>query len=339
MLLVTGGAGFIGSNVLQMLVPKYPAVKWYCFDCLEYCASLKNIEELEGLKNFSFIRGDICNQDFVRFVLEKFEIDTIMHFAAQTHVDNSFGNSFAFTRTNVMGTHVLLESAKTYGKIRRFVHVSTDEVYGEIEGDHVDEDSVLRPTQPYAAAKAGAEHLVLAYYKSYQLPVIITRGNNVFGPRQFPEKVIPKFINLIMRDRKLPIHGDGSALRSYLYATDVADAFDRILHRGTIGQIYNIGTDVETSVRQVAEALYRIMGVAYDQARACEFVEDRKFNDKRYAIRSDRLKALGWNPVVGFEDGLRLTVDWYRAHGDQWGNIDDALVPHPRLVTDLAHRS
>jgi UDP-glucose 4,6-dehydratase len=337
--LLTGGAGFIGSNVLLHLVVKYPNVQWYCFDSLEYCACMKNLDAIIRLKNFKFIRGNICTQDIVRHVLEEYSIDTIMHFAAQTHVDNSFGNSFAFTQTNVMGTHVLLESAKSYGGIRRFIHVSTDEVYGEIDGDHVDEDSVLRPTQPYAAAKAGAEHLVLAYYKSYQLPVIITRGNNVYGPNQFPEKVIPKFINLILRGQKLPIHGDGSALRSYLYCEDVARAFDLILHKGTTGSIYNIGIDTETSVKEVAAKLYEIMGVAYDASKACEFVEDRKFNDKRYAIRSDRLKALGWKPEIGFDDGLRRTVAWYRENKDNWGNIDDALVPHPRLVTDLSHRA
>ncbi|KNC55605.1 NAD dependent epimerase/dehydratase [Thecamonas trahens ATCC 50062] len=333
--LLTGGAGFIGSNVLIHLVEKYPEVRWVNYDSLEYCACLKNLESIESADNYKFIKGNILNAELVTYVLESENIDTIMHFAAQSHVDNSFGNSIQFTVTNVHGTHVLLESAKAYGKIRRFVHVSTDEVYGECEGDHLDEDSILRPTQPYAAAKAGAEHLVMAYYKSYNLPIIITRGNNVYGPRQFPEKVIPKFVNLIMRGRKCCLHGDGSAQRSFLHVQDVAAAFDVILHRGAIGEVYNIGTTFELSMLELTKVLYKVMGREFTDD-AVEFVEDRKFNDSRYAISSARLEALGWAPSIEFEAGLKATIEWYDGN---WGDIEDALVPHPRLVTDLSNRT
>jgi dTDP-glucose 4,6-dehydratase len=336
-IMLTGGAGFIGSNVLLLMVQKYPQYNFVNYDSLEYCACLKNLEEISRLKNYTFVQGDICNQDLVMHVLKTHRIDTIMHFAAQTHVDNSFGNSFVFTRTNVLGTHTLLESAKAYGKIRRFIHVSTDEVYGEVDldKDSLDEDSMLKPTQPYAAAKAGAEHLVKSYFLSYQLPIIITRGNNVYGPCQFPEKVIPKFINLLMSDRACCLHGDGSARRSFLYASDVADAFDTILHKGEVGSVYNIGTDEEISMLDMTKILIKAMGKEKDEKDLMYFVEDRKFNDLRYAIKSDRLRALGWAPKVDFEAGLQKTLAWYAEHRGNWGDIEAALVAHPRLTNTL----
>ena len=323
--------------MLLLLVHKYPDVKWVCYDSMEYCATMKNLEGVAEAGNFKFVKGDILNAELVNYVLQEEAIDTIMHFAAQSHVDNSFGNSIQFTITNVQGTHVLLESAKAYGGIRRFIHVSTDEVYGECEGDHLDEDSILAPTQPYAAAKAGAEHLVMAYYRSYGLPVVITRGNNVYGPRQFPEKVIPKFINLIMRGRKCCLHGDGAAQRSFLHVDDVAAAFDVILHKAVVGQVYNIGTMFELSMLDLTKLLFKVMGKEFSLDQV-EFVEDRKFNDSRYAISPARLEALGWSPTIDFEEGLSATIDWYKDNWGNWGDIEDALVPHPRLVQDLSAR-
>jgi UDP-glucose 4,6-dehydratase len=237
-ILITGAAGFIASHVAIRIVQKYPDYKIVVLDKLDY-SNLKNLLPVSSLPNFKFVKGDIVSADLVNFLLVTENIDTIMHFAAQTHVDNSFWKSFEFTKNNIYGTHVL-EACKVTGKIRRFIHVSTDEVYGEtgedaVVGNH--EASQLLPTDTYSATKAAAEMLVIAYGRSYGLPVITTRGNNVYGPNQFPEKLIPKFILLAMRGKPLPIHGDGSNVRSYLYCVDVAEAFEVILHRGEVGHV------------------------------------------------------------------------------------------------------
>ena len=234
--MITGGAGFIASHFVILLTKKYPNLNIVNFDKLDYVACLKNLDCLKGLPNYKFVKGDICSPDLVNYVLESEKIDTIVHFAAQTHVDNSFGNSFQFTQNNIFGTHVLLESAKNMG-IKRFVHVSTDEVYGEGEADEnpMQEEHVLEPTNPYAATKAGAEFLVKSYHRSFNLPVIMTRGNNVYGPHQYPEKLIPKFTNQLMRNRPVTLHGDGNNTRNFLYVTDVARAFEFVLFKGQVG--------------------------------------------------------------------------------------------------------
>jgi UDP-glucose 4,6-dehydratase len=263
---------------------------------LDYCSCLENLDELNDLPNYRFIKGDIVTADLVNFVLREEKIDTILHFAAQTHVDNSFGNSLAFTHSNILGTHVLLESAKACSTIKRFVHVSTDEVYGEGENfdtDPMSEEHVLEPTNPYAATKAGAEFLVKSYYRSFKLPVLITRGNNVYGPHQFPEKLIPKFTNQLMKGMKLTLHGDGSNTRNFLYVTDVANAFDVILHKGTPGHVYNIGGDNECANVEVAKQLLKIFGLQDKEDEFLTFVPDRNFNDLRYTINSSKLHALG----------------------------------------------
>eukprot|EP00741_Cyanophora_paradoxa_P022497 tig00021464_g21723.t1 len=331
--LITGGAGFIGSHVVMRLVNKYPDVRVINFDKLDYCSCLKNLDSIKDKPNYMFVKGDICNLEFVRFILESEKVDTIMHFAAQTHVDNSFGNSIIFSETNVLGTHVLLEASRELKKqIRRFIHVSSDEVYGEIS-EHlpsVDETAPFVPTQPYSATKAAAELVVQAYQKSFNLPIIVTRGNNVYGPHQYPEKVVPKFINLIMRGRKMCVHGDGRSVRSFLYADDVADAFEIILFKGKTGEVYNIGTDFEMNMLQLAKELLKIFGFQEKESEMLEFVEDRAFNDCRYAIVSTKLHNLGWKPKTSFEDGIRMTVEWYKNNFKNWGNVEAALTPHPR---------
>ncbi|TFJ87590.1 hypothetical protein NSK_000941 [Nannochloropsis salina CCMP1776] len=261
-ILVTGGAGFIGSHVAILLAHRYPKYKIVVLDKLDYCASFENLADVTRRRNFKFVKGNICSSDLVNFVLEEEEIDTIVHLAAQTHVDNSFGNSFSFTQNNILGTHVLLESAKVHG-IRRFVHVSTDEVYGEGAAgqEPMFEDNVLEPTNPYAATKAGAEFLAKSYHRSFNLPVIITRGNNVYGPHQYPEKLIPKFINLLLRGRQLTLHGNGLNTRNFLYVTDVARAYDVVLHFGETGKIYNIGGTHEMANLEVAKDVIRKMGL------------------------------------------------------------------------------
>jgi len=298
-------------------------------DKLDYCSSLQNLKEIENAPNYKFIKGNILTSEFVKYILKEEDIDTVIHFAAHTHVDNSFGNSFLFTENNILGTHVLLEACKEHG-IKRFVHVSTDEVYGEIEEGHVglEHTTMLQPTNPYAATKAAAELLVQAYYQSFKLPVIVTRGNNVYGPHQYPEKLIPKFICLLNRGKPLTIHGDGTNKRNFLFVTDVANAFDTITHNAMDGQIYNIGTDFERSNLEVARELLKHLNLPEDKNLV--FVENRPFNDFRYHINSDKLKSLGWKPLVTWEEGLKRTIDWYKTNTGNWGSIDNALVPHPR---------
>lgn len=325
-ILLTGGLGFIGSHVVKRLLYQHPEYRIIVLDKCDKCSSMLN---LTGA-NCKIIIGDICSKDLVNHILKEYRIDTIMHFAAQTHVDNSFGNSFEFTKSNIMGTHLLLESANIH-KIKRFIHVSTDEVYGETD-ERMKEHMVLEPTNPYAATKASAEFLVKSYHTSYGLPIIISRGNNVYGPNQYPEKLIPKFINLLLRGRKCCIHGDGTNTRSFLYVADVADAFITLLHKGKVGEIYNIGTEFEVSNLEVAKTLITMMGVASQKDEdLIEFVEDRKFNDQRYHIDSTKLLELGWKPVVEWSDGLKQTIDWYKHNQSHWDTVDEVLSAHPKL--------
>nr|GMD33302.1 trifunctional UDP-glucose 4,6-dehydratase/UDP-4-keto-6-deoxy-D-glucose 3,5-epimerase/UDP-4-keto-L-rhamnose-reductase RHM1 [Ipomoea batatas]GMD37128.1 trifunctional UDP-glucose 4,6-dehydratase/UDP-4-keto-6-deoxy-D-glucose 3,5-epimerase/UDP-4-keto-L-rhamnose-reductase RHM1 [Ipomoea batatas] len=332
-ILVTGAAGFIASHVANRLIRNYPDYKIVVLDKLDYCSNLKNLLPSSSSPNFKFVKGDIGSADLVNHILVTESIDTIMHFAAQTHVDNSFGNSFEFTKNNIYGTHVLLEACKVTGQIKRFIHVSTDEVYGETEEDAIvgnHEASQLLPTNPYSATKAGAEMLVMAYGRSYGLPVITTRGNNVYGPNQFPEKLIPKFILLAMKGKTLPIHGDGSNVRSYLYCEDVAEAFEVVLHRGEVGHVYNIGTKKERRVTDVARDICRHFGM--DPETKIKFVENRPFNDQRYYLDDQKLKNLGWSERTTWEEGLKKTIEWYTKNPDWWGDVSGALVPHPRML-------
>jgi dTDP-glucose 4,6-dehydratase len=330
---VTGGAGFIASHVVILLCKKYPQYRIVNFDRLDYCACLENVAEVAQLPNYTFIKGDICSADLVNYVLDTEEIDTVMHFAAQTHVDNSFGNSFQFTRNNILGTHVLLEAAKIH-KLTLFIHVSTDEVYGEgetMESKPMMEDHVLEPTNPYAATKAAAEFLVKSYHRSFALPVVITRGNNVYGPHQFPEKLIPKFVNQLTRVRPVTLHGDGANTRNFLFVEDVARAFDVILHKATVGKIYNIGGSNERSNLSVAKELIKIMGLADREDSLISFVPDRAFNDLRYTIDNSELSKLGWTEQESWEEGLAKTVAWYQKYSHRYPNIEQALVAHPRI--------
>lgn len=331
-ILITGGAGFIGSHVAIRLAKMYSDYKVVVLDKLDYCASLRNLDSIKDLPNFKFIKGDIQSMDLLSYVLDTEKIDTVMHFAAQTHVDNSFGNSLAFTMNNTFGTHVLLESCRMNGNIRRFINVSTDEVYGETslgKEEGLTESSHLDPTNPYSAAKAGAEMVARAYITSYNMPIIITRGNNVYGPHQFPEKAIPKFTLLASRGRDIPLHGGGDSVRSYLFVEDVAEAFDCILHKGVDGEVYNVGTDKERTVKEVASDIAKHFGM--DPSKIVT-VKDRAFNDKRYYIGSQKLAELGWVERTAWEDGLKRTIEWYLSTEGKsyWaGEIEGALEAHP----------
>ncbi|KAI1854835.1 hypothetical protein JX266_000953 [Neoarthrinium moseri] len=335
-IMITGGAGFIACWLVRHLTVTYPnAYNIVSFDKLDYCASLNNTRMLNEKRNFTFYHGDITNPKEVLECMERYNIDTVFHFAAQSHVDLSFGNSYGFTHTNVYGTHVMLESAKKVG-IKRFIHISTDEVYGEVKDDDDDllETSILAPTNPYAASKAAAEMLVHSYMKSFKLPVIIVRSNNVYGPHQFPEKIIPKFTSLLHRGRPVVLHGDGSPTRRYLFAGDAADAFDTILHKGTLGHVYNVGSYDEISNMELCVRLLKEMGIPNDTKadfdKWVKYTHDRPFNDHRYAVDGTKLRQLGWDQKTPFEKGLKITVDWYRVYGEKWwGNISSVLSPFP----------
>ncbi len=335
-ILVTGGAGFIASHVVRRLLREYPHYRVVVLDKLDYCSSLRGLEDVPAGANLKIVKGDVQSMDLVAYVLRTEAVDTVMHFAAQTHVDNSFGNSLAFTMNNTLGTHVLLEAVRmTGGAVRRFINVSTDEVYGETSvgrATGLAERSLLDPTNPYSAAKAGAEMLCKAYATSYGLPIITTRGNNVYGPGQFPEKLVPKFTLLAVRGEPLPVHGAGDSVRSYLYVDDVAEAFDCILHRGVAGEVYNIGTDEERTVLQVAHDVAAAFDL--DPAQCIAHVRDRAFNDRRYYIGSDKLRQLGWRQRTHWADGLRRTLAWYQAAdlaGYWQGDVAAALRAHPEV--------
>ena len=321
-ILITGGAGFIGKAMANYLVNKYPIYRIVVVDILDYCSSVVDLD-----KRVLFIRGDICDRLFMTEVIQKYSIDTIMHFAAQTHVDNSFNNSLEFTRTNVFGTHVVVQCAVD-NNIKRFIHVSTDEVYGEQKREDITgciEESILNPTNPYAATKCGAEFIVKSYQKSYNLPAIITRSNNVYGGGQYPEKVIPCFITKLIEQERtgiivpLPIHGNGESLRNFIYIDDEIDCFDKILHYGELNKIYNIGGCNEYTVNQIAE----IISNHFNVNLTVNHVADRNFNDQRYFIDNTNLKllyySLGENmKITPFDEGISKTIEWYRLNGNIW---------------------
>eukprot|EP00126_Sphaerothecum_destruens_P010321 Sdes_comp20716_c0_seq1m16418 len=335
-ILVTGGCGFIGSHMVIMLCKNYPSLNVINLDRLDYCACLENVREVAAFPNYKFVKGDILSVDLVNYILKFHRVDCVMHFAAQTHVDNSFGNSLNFTETNITGTHVLLESCRLH-KIKRFIHVSTDEVYGETkELENVETTASLTPTNPYSASKAGGELLVQSYIKSFGLPAIITRGNNVYGPHQYPEKMIPKFICLLEEGKPCCIHGNGENRRCFMYVSDAIRAFLIILLHGGLGEIYNIGTQFEISTKKAAEYLIRQYGYVEPQNDTqvnpyyIQYVEDRTFNDCRYRICNRKIKALGWEPLVSWEEGIATTIEWYKKHRFRFQGLEQALEPHPR---------
>lgn len=314
-LLITGGCGFIGSNFINNIFNKniYNITN---IDAMYYCANENNVkEEIRKSENYQLVIGNICDANLINYILNKNKITHIIHFAAQSHVDNSFENSLQYTQDNILGTHTLLECCRKYGKIERFIHVSTDEVYGESmledEEHHKTEHSVLCPTNPYAATKAGAELIAQAYYHSFKMPIIITRGNNVYGPNQYPEKVIPRFIKLLKEDKKVTIQGNGSCIRAFLHAEDTSRAFELILEKGELGEIYNIGCDedMEYSILEVGKILIKmIKGKDVNLDEWIEYVKDRPFNDKRYYISNQKLKKLGWEIKIDFIDGLKELI-------------------------------
>ena len=314
---ITGGAGFIGSNFINMFGKKYPTVKIVNFDALYYCANELNVDESIRLSSrYTFIQGNLQSLDLLRYIFQTTVITHVIHFAAQSHVQDSFTDSIRYTQDNIVGTHNLLEVNRLYNtSLVKFIHVSTDEVYGEsmLEVDelHKTEQSILCPTNPYAATKAGAELMAQSYSHSFKMPIIISRGNNVYGPNQYPEKLIPLFIQRLRDNQRVQIQGDGSCVRAFLHAYDTATAFETILLKGKIGEIYNIGCDpdMEHSVLDVARRLVTaIHPMTDDWTNWVEYIEDRPFNDQRYHISNQKLKDLGWKVTISFNDGINKLI-------------------------------
>jgi len=315
-LLVTGGCGFIGSNFINYYFPKNIVTKLVNIDVMYYCAKEENVDEnIRKNSKYIFIQGNLTDDDLVKNILIQHKITHVIHFAAQSHVQNSFEDSLKFTNDNILGTHVLLEACRKYDCLLKFIHVSTDEVYGEsmntIEETHKTEHSILCPTNPYAATKAGAELIAQSYNHSYKMPIIITRGNNVYGPNQYPEKLIPLFIKLLKENKKVTIQGNGETVRAFLHANDTARAFECILEKGQIGEIYNIGCDegMEFSVMQIAKILIKLIKNTENYDEWIEYIEDRPFNDKRYYISNQKLKDLGWSINIDLMTGLKNLIN------------------------------
>jgi dTDP-glucose 4,6-dehydratase len=315
-ILVTGGCGFIASNFINYMFKKYPDYLIVNLDAMYYCANENNVlPEFRNIPNYKFIKGNLQSIDLVKFILTEYSIDHIVHFAAQSHVQNSFTSSLDYTHDNVLGTHTLLECCKEYKNIKKIIHVSTDEVYGEsLDDDMKHEGSILYPTNPYAATKAGAELIAMSYIKSYNLPIVITRGNNVYGQNQYPEKLIPLFIKQLKSGNSVTIQGDGSARRSFLHVDDTCSAFDIILHKGVIGEIYNIGTnpgESEYTVMEIAKLLIELI-VPKEEINYGDYIKyipDRPFNDSRYFISNKKLRDLGWEIKIKFFEGLLKLVN------------------------------
>lgn len=314
-LLIVGGAGFIGSNFVHLMVERYPEYNIVVLDALTYAGNLENLKPVE--KNITFEKGDIADEDRVNEIFKKYKPDFVVNFAAETHVDRSILGPKIFLETNVKGTQNLLEATKTYA-VDKYLQVSTDEVYGDLgdtTGTYFREDTPIAPNCPYAASKASADLFVRSYFETYNLPVLITRCTNNYGPYQFPEKLIPFFISKILKNEKLPVYGDGKNIRDWLYVKDHCRAIDIVLHKGTIGEVYNIGGHNEKTNLEIIHILLEKLGKLAD---CIEFVEDRLAHDRRYAMDASKIeKELGWKPEYTFEEWIDGTIDWYKSN-EQW---------------------
>lgn len=317
-LLVTGGAGFIGSNFISYMLTRYPTYEIVNLDALTYAGNLDNLKAVESNPRYRFIRGDIGDGRVVEDVFAS-GVDIVVHFAAESHVDRSIKEPDLFVRTNVLGTQKLLEAARKY-KAAKFVHVSTDEVYGSLgETGLFSESTPLTPNSPYSASKAGSDLLVRAYFETYGLPVNITRCSNNYGPYQFPEKLIPLMIANALNDMPLPVYGDGLNIRDWLYVEDHCSAIDLVIHQGANGEVYNIGGSNERTNIQIVRTILEQLG---KPESLISYVEDRLGHDRRYGIDATKIRSeLGWTPKHNFESGIRETVNWYLANREWWERV------------------
>lgn len=317
-ILVTGGAGFIGSCFIRHELKKHPDYNIINLDALTYCGNLENLKDVENNPNYRFVHGNICDKNLVRELID--EVDCVINFAAESHVDNSIKNPEIFIETNVQGTLNLLQASKEIG-IERFLQVSTDEVYGSLgQTGYFYETTPLAPNSPYSASKASADMLVRAYRETYGLPTLNTRCSNNYGPYQYPEKLIPFFISKLLKNEKVPVYGDGLNVRDWLYVYDHCEAIDVVLHKGKVGEIYNIGGHNEKTNLEITKLILSAMG---KDENSIEYVEDRLGHDKRYAISNDKITTeLDWTPSLTFEEGIKLTIDWYLSNQDWIKNIE-----------------
>ena len=315
-ILVTGAAGFIGANFAEFFVNKHPEYNVVVLDKLTYAGNMDNLKKV--MEKITFVQGDICDYQFVKELFEKYEIDGVIHFAAESHVDNSIKNPFIFTQTNVIGTHTLLEVAQQVwgeGSSNKFVHISTDEVYGTLgEEGYFTENTPINPNSPYSASKASSDLIGRAYFETFKMNVTITNCSNNYGPYQHNEKLIPHMIKLAMNNEKLPVYGNGKNIRDWLYVEDHCEAIDLVFHNGRAGERYNIGGHNEKRNIEIVKLILKHLNKSED---LIEFVEDRKGHDYRYAIDPTKIKnELGWLPKTKFEDGIVKTIDWYLANPD-----------------------
>ena len=315
-ILVTGGAGFIGSNFIHYLARAQPDWKVINLDKLTYAGNLENLKEVEDRAGYRFVQGDICNRETVAPLVT--ESDYIVNFAAETHVDRSIHDPGDFILTDVFGTYVLLEAFRAAERPKRFIQISTDEVYGAIETGSAKETDPVAPRNPYSASKVGADRLAYSYFVTYDVPIIVTRASNNYGPRQYPEKVIPFFVTNALEDRPLPLYGDGLQIRDWLHVDDHARAIDLILERGVDGETYNIGGSHELTNIELTK---KVLAILDKPESLIEKVADRPGHDRRYSLDTEKLRALGWKPEIEFEEGLAATVQWYRDHADWWQRI------------------
>ncbi|WP_077619787.1 dTDP-glucose 4,6-dehydratase [Bacillus sinesaloumensis] len=318
--LVTGGAGFIGGNFVQYMVKKYPQYDIYNLDLLTYAGDLMKHKEIESEENYHFVKADITDRETIIPLFENEKFDCVVHFAAESHVDRSITDPEIFVKTNVLGTQVLLDSAKQIG-VSKFLHVSTDEVYGELDFDpntFFTEDTPLQPNSPYSASKASSDLLVRAYHETFGLPINITRCSNNYGPFHFPEKLIPLTISRVLKDQKIPVYGDGKNIRDWLHVLDHCAAIDLVLHEGENGEVYNVGGHNECTNLEVVQTIISALGKSEE---LIEFVTDRLGHDKRYAIDPSKLEQLGWKPTYTFETGIAQTIQWYLDNKEWWEQI------------------
>ena len=314
-LLVTGGCGFIGSNFIRYMLKKYRSYKIINLDKLTYCGRRENLKDIEKDRRYGFVKGDICNKKLVNRLTKG--CDAVLNFAAESHVDRSISDAVNFVRTNVHGTQVLLDAAKK-NKIKRFIQVSTDEVYGSIQRGSFNERSLLHPNSPYSASKAAGDHLALAYYTTFKLPVIVTRSSNNFGPYQFPEKVIPLFITNLLENKKVPLYGDGLNVRDWLYVLDNCKAIDVVLRKGRPGEIYNIGGSYEIPNIRLTRTILKLLGKTYSMIK---YVPDRLGHDRRYSLDSTKIKRLDWRTTKDFSTAMKETIEWYENNKKWWKKL------------------
>ena len=321
-ILVTGGAGFIGSNFIYYMLKKHPTYRIVCIDALTYAGNLETLKKATENPNFRFFKTDICDREAIYAIFEAEKPDAVVNFAAESHVDRSIEEPEVFLKTNILGTQVLLDASRKYGNIR-YHQVSTDEVYGDLPLDRPDlfftEETPIHTSSPYSASKASADLLVMAYYRTYGLPVTISRCSNNYGPYHFPEKLIPLMLINALEGKTLPVYGEGLNVRDWLYVEDHCKAIDLILHSGRVGEVYNVGGHNEKANIEVVKSILRILGKDESLIR---YVKDRPGHDMRYAIDPTKIQQeLGWEPETSFNDGLRKTVNWYLANTGWWQNI------------------